>query len=52
MMNMYRYSTELYHGLADADDRPINYHVTGSIQLAHTQERMQEFHQVCGMGRY
>ncbi|MCY4302430.1 MAG: FAD-dependent oxidoreductase [Aestuariivita sp.] len=52
IMNMQRYSTELYRGLGDAVDYPINYHVTGSIRLAHSRERMQEFHRVCGMGRY
>ena len=52
IMNMQRYSTELYRGLAEAVDYPINYHVTGSIRLAHTNERMREFRRACGMGRY
>ena len=52
IMNMQRYSTKLYRSLGDAVGYPINYHVTGSIRLAHSQERMQEFHHVCGMGRY
>lgn len=52
IMNMQRYSTELYRGLAEAVDYPINYHVTGSIRLAHSRERMQEFERVKGMGRY
>ncbi len=52
IMNMQRYSTELYRGLGDAVGYPINYHVTGSIRLAHSRERLQEFHHVCGMGRY
>jgi glycine/D-amino acid oxidase-like deaminating enzyme len=43
IMNMQRYSTELYRGLAEAVDYPMNYHVTGSIRLAHSKERMQEF---------
>jgi glycine/D-amino acid oxidase-like deaminating enzyme len=34
IMNMQRYSTELYRGLAAAVDYPMNYHVTGSIRLA------------------
>ena len=37
LMNMQRYSTELYRGLAEAVDYPMNYHVTGSLRLAHTQ---------------
>ncbi|MEL6946501.1 MAG: FAD-dependent oxidoreductase [Pseudomonadota bacterium] len=52
IMNMQRYSTELYRGLGEAVDYPMNYHVTGSIRLAHTKERMQEFARVRGMGRY
>ena len=50
IMNMQRYSTELYRGLADAVDYPMNYHVTGSIRLAHSRERMQEFARARGMG--
>ena len=34
LMNMQRYSTELYRGLGDAVDYPMNYHVTGSLRLA------------------
>ncbi len=52
IMNMQRYSAELYRGLADAVDYPMNYHVTGSIRLAHSRERMQEFERAKGMGRY
>ena len=52
VMNMQRYSLEMYRGLADAVDYPMNYHVTGAIRLAHTKERMQEFEKVAGMGRY
>jgi dimethylglycine dehydrogenase len=52
LMNMQRYSAELYRGLADAVDYPMNYHVTGSIRLAHGKERMREFQRAKGMGRY
>lgn len=52
IMNMQRYSTELYRGLGDAVDYPMNYHVTGSVRLAHSKERMLEFERACGMGRY
>ena len=52
VMNMQRYSAELYRGLADEVDYPMNYHVTGSIRLAHSDERMKEFERVVGMGRY
>lgn len=52
IMNMQRYSTELYRDLGAAVDYPMNYHVTGSIRLAHSKERMQEFERARGMGRY
>ena len=52
IMNMQRYSAELYRGLAEAVDYPMNYHVTGSVRLGHTAERLQEFKRVVGMGRY
>ncbi len=52
VMNMQRYSLDLYKGLAGEVDYPMNYHVTGSIRLAHSKERMQEFERARGMGRY
>ena len=52
LMNMQRYSAELYRGLAQAVDYPMNYHVTGSVRLAHGKERMREFQRAKGMGRY
>ncbi|MEP3785201.1 FAD-dependent oxidoreductase [Ascidiaceihabitans sp.] len=52
IMNMQRYSAELYRTLGKDVDYPMNYHVTGSVRLAHTKERMQEFERVAGMGRY
>lgn len=52
IMNMQRYSAQLYRGLGEAVGYPMNYHVTGSLRLAHTPERMQEFARVLGMGRY
>ena len=51
VMNIQSYSTQLYRGLAEAVDYPMNYHVTGSVRLAHSKERMQEFDRVLGMGR-
>lgn len=52
IMNMQRYSAELYRGLGNAVDYPMNYHVTGSLRLGHTHERLREFQRVAGMGRY
>lgn len=52
VMNMQRYSTELYRRLGAEADYPMNYHVTGSIRLAHSRERVMEFERACGMGRH
>ena len=52
IMNMQRYSTELYARLGDEVDYPMNYHQTGSIRLAHSKERVQEFERARAMGRY
>ncbi len=52
IMNMQRYSTELYSRLGEEVDYPMNYHQTGSIRLAHSKERMQEFARAASMGRY
>ena len=51
LMNMQRYSTELYSRLGAEVDYPMNYHVTGSLRLAHSRERMQEFARARAMGR-
>ncbi len=51
IMNMQRYSAGLYRGLGAAVDYPMNYHVTGSVRLGHSKERLQEFQRVAGMGR-
>ena len=52
IMNMQRYSAELYRRLGEAVDYPMNYHVTGSVRLGHSKERLLEFERVKGMGRY
>ncbi|MGY3437882.1 MULTISPECIES: GcvT family protein [unclassified Marinovum] len=52
VMNMQRYSLELYRRLSDEVDYPMNYHVTGSIRLGHSRERMMEFERACSMGNY
>ena len=52
IMNMQRYSAELYRKLGAEVDYPMNYHVTGSVRLGHTRERLMEFQKVVGMGRY
>ncbi len=52
VMNMQRYSLGLYAGLAEEVDYPMNYHVTGSIRLAHSKNRMMEFERARGMARH
>ncbi|MGD1870513.1 MAG: FAD-dependent oxidoreductase [Neomegalonema sp.] len=52
VMNMQRYSTELYRKLGEAVDYPMNYHVTGSIRLGHSKNRMMEFERVVSMGKH
>ncbi|MFD2739711.1 FAD-dependent oxidoreductase [Sulfitobacter aestuarii] len=52
IMNMQRYSLDLYARLEAEVDYPMNYHVTGSIRLAHGKQRMQEFERARSMGRY
>ena len=49
--NMQRYSTELYCRLGEEVDYPMNYHVTDSVRLAHSKQRMQEFERAAGMAR-
>lgn len=49
MIKLQHYSTELYARLYDDPEYPINYHQTGSIRLAQSRERMEEFHHICAM---
>lgn len=52
VMNMQRYAAAMYRTLGDDVGYPMNYHVTGSVRLAHSKERMQEFERVASMGQY
>ena len=52
VMNMQRYGLEMYRTLGADVDYPMNYHVTGSLRLAHSKERMMEFERVMSMGAY
>ena len=51
IMNMQRYSLEMYRTLADDVGYPMNYHVTGALRLGHTKERKQEFQRVAGQAQ-
>ena len=42
VMQVQKYSAALYRELAKDKDFPISYHVTGSVRLAHSEERMAE----------
>ena len=46
-----RHSTRLYAELGAKVDYPINYHVTGSMRLAHSRDRMDEYAHVAAMAR-
>ncbi len=52
IMKLQNDSIALYQDLANRTEYPINYHLTGSIRLAHSRERMQEFEHVVSMGRH
>ncbi|MEB8387702.1 FAD-dependent oxidoreductase [Rhodobacteraceae bacterium KMM 6894] len=52
IMNMQRYSLDLYSRLEAEVDYPMNYHVTGSVRLGHSKARMQEFQRAVSMGRH
>ncbi len=43
------YSSRLYSTLAEETDYAINYHKTGSIRLAHSWDRMDEFAHITAM---
>lgn len=51
VMKMQHYSLELYRKLGELTDYPMNYHVTGSVRLAHTRQRMEEFEHVRSMAQ-
>lgn len=51
MLKLQKYSAALYRELAASSEYPISYHITGSVRLAHSRTRMDEFHHVRSMGR-
>lgn len=51
IMRMQHYSTQLYAKLAGHTEAPLDYHVTGSIRLAHGTDRMEELGQVCSLAQ-
>src|SRR3979490_1808580 len=51
ILKLQRYSTSLYERLAQEAGYDINYHLTGSIRLAHTEDRVDEFRHVASQAR-
>jgi len=51
ILKLQRYSTSLYERLAQEVGYDINYHLTGSIRLAHTADRVDEFRHVASQAR-
>ena len=51
VIKLQRHSTRLYAELGPRVGYEINYHVTGSIRLAHTRDRVDEFRHVVSQAR-
>ncbi len=51
ILKLQRHSTELYARLAREVAYDLDYHVTGSIRLAHTMDRVDEFRHVVSQAR-
>jgi dimethylglycine dehydrogenase len=51
VIKLQRHSTKLYARLGDEVGYPINYHITGSLRLAHSRDRMDEYKHVSAMAR-
>ena len=51
LIKLQRHSTRLYADLARRTGYDINYHITGSIRLAHTDDRVDEFRHVVSQAR-
>ena len=51
LLKLQRYSTQLYRSLAAEVGYEINYHRTGSLRLAHTRDRVDEFRHVIAQAR-
>lgn len=49
VLKLQQYSAALYRRLGQDVGYPINYHLTGSVRLAHTPERMDEYRYVLGL---
>lgn len=53
VLRLQAYSVQLFGTLGDQVDYPMTYHRTGSIRLAHSRDRMEEFKHVAALaGRH
>jgi dimethylglycine dehydrogenase len=51
LIKLQRHSTKLYSQLGARVGYDMNYHITGSIRLAHTADRVDEFRHVVSQAR-
>lgn len=51
MVGLKRYSTRLYAELAADPDHPINYHITGGVRLAHSDDHMDGYRHFIAMAK-
>lgn len=51
IMKLQKHSIELYQRLAEETGESVGHHQTGSVRLAHTQERLDEFKRVAGLAK-
>ena len=51
MVGLKRHSVKLYRELAADPDFPINYHITGGIRLAHSQDHIDGYKHFIGMAK-
>lgn len=51
LLKLQRYSAALYRRLGDDTGYPINSHLTGSVRLAHTDDRMDEYRYVTAIAQ-
>ncbi|WP_288441618.1 FAD-dependent oxidoreductase [uncultured Pseudomonas sp.] len=51
IMKLQKHSIELYQQLAEQTGESVGHHQTGSVRLAHTQERLDEFKRVAGLAK-
>jgi dimethylglycine dehydrogenase len=51
LMELLRYSVELYATLEERTGQAVDFHRTGSLRLATTRDRLDQFHHHAGMAR-